>query len=170
MISFVPLRLFNCFCITLTDTDRFSLWSIRAWSSTNCFANASNRESGGGLIKGWWVVFFILSFFQLSLHLSSLVRTQNFWQMLQPRGTEGREEGPCLFNLQRENVCVITGSDDSPCFRQRASRPWRPPLTHEYLARQLTVIGHCCEPSGLVCAHRRHVRQHTTVASHPRWF
>lgn len=122
------------------------------------------------VIKGWWVVFFILSFFQLSLHLSSLVRTRNFWQMLQPGGTEGREEGPCLFNLQRENVCVITGNDDSPCFRQRASRPWRPPLTHEYLARQLTVIGHCCEPSGLVCAHRRHVRQHTTVASHPRWF
>lgn len=59
------------------------------------------------------------------------------------------------------------GRDDSLCFQQRASCPWRPPLTHEYLARQLTVIGYCCEPSGLVCAHCPRVRQHTTVASHP---
>lgn len=39
--------------------------------------------------------------------------------------------------------------------------------THEYLAPQLTVIGYCCEPCGLVCAHCPCIRQQTAAASHP---
>ncbi len=50
-------------------------------------------------------------FFQLSRIFLSHSHTQTFWQMLQLWGTEGQEEGQCLFILQKENVYVITGRE-----------------------------------------------------------
>lgn len=72
-----------------------------------------------------------------------------------------------------EKMCVRSqrGTDDSLCFQQRALHPFGGgeggALTHEYLALQLTVIGYCCEPCGLVCAHCPCIRQQTAAASHP---
>lgn len=87
-------------------------------------------------------------------------------------GNRRKRKGP-MFVHPTARRCVCDHSEGlmiacvfsrGPCVLLRVGRGAQ---THEYLAPQLTVIGYCCEPCGLVCAHCPCIRQQTAAASHP---
>lgn len=127
-------------------------------SHSTFFLSASFSETlvralqlwGTGVIKSCWLFYF---FFSSSSFSSVVLLPPSFSPRSRTKlladaaalGNRRTRRGAMFCSSYGEKMCVWSqgGSDDSLCFQQRARCPWRPPLTHEYLARQLTVIGYC---------------------------